>query len=326
MLRSIVPAPGKWISITGLHNIRAIVPLRSAPIPIKDNAAASQARVVLATLPTWPTYYQTIERAKNDMSSLFSPPHPLWVKQSAAMTLYRTHQTLIQYRLLRGHRILDHCVRDAVRNVDKPEKVQKALMTWQKKIRPPFNVDLFLRRKWKKWFAYRELKVHVVVARKIACLIDGFPQHILNTITRSWTNSWVTGARFQSYGSRCPLCEEWFSRDGMEHIAVCKVIVGLLRRCFRVMHEPPSLARFLLLEVRNQRELVLQSLHLHAVYSMYNKITHRPHIGDLSIRLGEIAGIYDAAIAGEITNTAWGRNCARKHGFYVRSHRDHLAA
>ena len=112
----------------------------------------------------------------------------------------------------------------------------------------------------------------------------------------------------------------------MEHIAVCKVVVGLLRRCFRVKHGPPSLARFLLLEVRNQRELVLQNLHLHAVYSMYNKIKHRPYIGDLSIRLGVIAGIYDATIAGEITNSAWGRNCARIRGFYVRSHRDQIAA
>ena len=66
----------------------------------------------------------------------FCVPKPLFMLQ--ALHISRSLSIYI-YTYIRDDRVLDHCVRDAVRNVDKPKKVQKALMTWNKKATTAFQ-------------------------------------------------------------------------------------------------------------------------------------------------------------------------------------------
>ena len=152
----------------------------------------------------------------------------------------------------------------------------------------------------------------------MASLLQGYPQHIINTILRTWLNSWATARRFQSSKSTCVFCREWMSQDSIEHLAVCRITNLLAHLSLHIGFCTPSLSLFLLLEARNPMHLTLLALHLHATYHTYNKLKHDTHTRNDEQHVQAIKSIYTAILAKEVTCTPWGRNVLFHHSISLR--------
>ena len=182
LLPHISPSPGSWVSASTQHHVKAILPFRTNPI---------------STMPDWASFYNKLHNSTLSDDSLISPPFPNWLKHSAAYTLKDMHTFLCDNHLFHKAQITVRTIRSSIHNLDNPKGTQKHISNWIQSLSAPFSVEHFLAHRWKRWFQRPILDSNIRVAQKIASLTSGFPQNVLNSILRSWLNSWFTPRRFQ---------------------------------------------------------------------------------------------------------------------------------
>ena len=306
LLPHITPSPGSWVSAGTLHHVKAFLPFRTNPISICVYSRSIRARTLLSTMPDWASFYNTLHNSTLSDDCLISPPFPNWLKHSAAYTLKDMHTFLCDNHLLHKAHITVRAIRSSIHNLDNPKDTQKHISNWIHSLSAPFSVDHFLAHRWKRWFKRPILDSNIRVAQKIASLTTGFPQNVLNSILRSWLNSWFTARRFQK-SSHCLFCRAWLSTDSIEHIAVCPVTNQLSRDFLRNSYDTPSLSLFLLLDARNPIHLALLSLHLHSLFLTHNNLRHhRPH-ENLQDHLRHTHSLYSSHLHASTLSTPWGR-------------------